>query len=86
MIELDEKDVKAVASSRFWRKYRRWILGITLGVFGLVILTVIVTSPESWTRFLIFIPCGLYLGLATFCSVKGSRAEKFLVEEWKKGE
>ena len=38
MIELDEHDIKAVASSRFFRKTWKKALAVVLFVFGVVII------------------------------------------------
>jgi len=84
MIELDEKDVKAIASSRLSRKYKWWISGLLLsspiGLIGVGLLS----SIKSWPSFLVFIPGVFFLGLGIFYYIVTSKAEKALVKEWKK--
>jgi len=84
MIELDEKDVKAVANSRFFWKYKWWILGITLSILIVMPLVGLTSNPESWTRFLICIPGSVYFGSVILYLIKSTKAEKALIEEWKK--
>ena len=84
MIKLDEKDVRSVANSRFTKKYKWWIIGSGTCIFLAVPGIGLLSSPESWTSFLIFIPLVLGLGLSVLYFKKSSKAEKALIEEWKK--
>jgi len=85
MIELDEKDVKAVGRSRFIRKHEKklWIaILVGLGVFlCLTYLTYEIRNILQW------IPIVPITGLFGFMIwyIKGlGKAEKEMVEVWKK--
>lgn len=85
MIDLDRKDIKAVASGRFTRRWRWHLLGylifcmILLGGLGFL-----VSSYEcgNLVSNIVFLPLVLILGGFGFWSWKLDKAEKRLVKEW----
>jgi len=85
MIKLEEKDVKAVARNRLFRKWRYlWFISPGLLVLFLVI-SGFTGSPNRW-----FLPAALavMVGAIVFViwySRRERKEEKSLVEEWKKG-
>ena len=79
MIELNERDVKAVANSRFWHKYRWKMSGVLIG--GLVLGIVLAVVTKSMFGLL---PLVAVLAAAVWLVVQASRYEKELVKEWKK--
>lgn len=84
-IELNEKDVRAIASNRFFRKWRWWMVGsITIVVVVSLGLMLTLTSG-SWTDWFFFTPLLLLLGGVIWVSVLEEKAKKALVEEWKSG-
>jgi len=85
VIELDERDIKAVSSSRFSRKTQKYLLGITLGCVGSFVLIFLSGLPHISSWF-ILIPFCVLVGGTINWDIKRRRAEKALVEEWKKKE
>lgn len=85
MIKLDEKDVKAVARNRLFRKWRYlWFVPPGLLVLFLVI-SGFTGSPNRW-----FLPAALVVMVGAIVFViwysrRERKEEKSLIEEWKKG-
>jgi len=80
MIELNEKDIKAVARSRFWTKYQWWFVGflvlLVIAVFASSILINFVWAPIL-SIVVLFTTGFIWMYKAQ------SRYEKKLVESWK---
>lgn len=85
MIELDERDIKAVASNRLIRRYRWYLVGsVVLCLAGALGLESLLQEVDAWRKYLPLIPvAALGIGLILFLK-KISKEEKSLVREWKK--
>ena len=86
MIELDEKDIKAVGRSRFIRKSEKklarvFIISIAV-LAGLLYLTYEVENP---LRYIPFIPLAVMLGYLVWYAREMAKAEKEFFEDWKGG-
>ena len=81
MIELDENDIKAVASSRFFRKTWKKALAVVLLFFGVVILAGVLGLP-----ILGYTVMGLFLVAYILFFRMQVKAEKTLVQEWRQGQ
>jgi len=86
MIELDEKDIRAVGKSRWIRKHEKqmsWVLIIGIVAFlGLAYLT---RSVESPLHLVSMVPVFGLLGYMIGYIRNLSRAEKQFLKEWNKG-
>ena len=87
MIKLDEKDIKAVAGSRFTRSHSKQLTAAFLcclaAILGLVNLT---DRFEFVPEYIAFAPVvGLSIYVVWYLR-NINKAGKELVEEWKKGE
>ena len=47
MIELNEKDIKAVARSRFWTKYQWWFVGFLVLLVAAMLVPMLLTN-SAW--------------------------------------
>ena len=81
MIELDEHDIKAVASGRFFRKTWKKALAVVLLFFGAVIL-----AGVLWLPILGYTVVGLFLVAYILFFRMQVKAEKTLVQEWRQGQ
>jgi len=83
MIKLDEKDIKVVASNRYYRRKRWWVVGglIPILLIGMALLYFLPKSPVSW---LSIAPLLFYVILVTIISIRESRFTKKFIETWKK--
>lgn len=79
MIKLDEKDVRAVASSRFYREKVWWIIG---GLFFLMgaFCGLAGSSLDLWV---VYIPIILTTIGLVWLGIGESRAKKALVKDWR---
>lgn len=84
MIKLDEKDIKAVADSRFSRKTTKFLVGLPLGCCAVLVLLVYLAGDSGIPSWLLFIPIIALLAGIIWWDAKRRAAEKALVEEWKK--
>jgi hypothetical protein len=80
MIELTEHDVKAVALSRWNRKWRWWTAIPVFFLLFLYFALVFLQVSWGWT----WLPVGLMAFILTWVIVGQDKAKKELVAEWKK--
>lgn len=81
MIELTERDIKAVARFRFIGKYQWWMLGF-LAVLLITMLIVGAYVDKTWLTFLI--PMLFFVGGFSWFWRQQDKWERSLVNEWKK--
>lgn len=86
MIKLDKRDIEAIASNRYIRRYRWWLIGSAILCFGGALgLALLLQGVDDWRKYLSVIPTiALGVGLIFFLR-KMSREEKNLVGEWEEG-
>jgi len=88
MIELDKKDVKAIARSRLYRR-KKWKFLMSAPFGALVVLFIVdwTTEVSNYWFVLAITAVAVYLlGLIIWYSRKEKKVEGELVREWKKKE
>lgn len=84
MIELDERDIKAVASNRLFRKHKWRMLGVV--VIGLVMIIALGLAAEgTWAYWPSYGVCLVYWvgALMWYARIEG-KAQRNLLGEWRK--
>ncbi len=79
MIELDERDVRAIASSRFWHRNRRRAILVSL-LISTIIVGAATLVDDAW-----YVPTVIAIVFVTFLGARRamSKAEKRAVRDWK---
>ena len=81
-MDFTEKDVKAVASNRYWRAKMKWRIFSGLVALLIVDLLMITLIPEPWHFFGLAPPVGLVIWLMVL-SREEEKYKKELVKSWK---
>ena len=83
MIELDERDIRNVASGRYWRRKKWYALG-SMVVLAVVILPLfVILSKGNWTDwFWILVPIA-YSVWSACLFIWEMKERKKLIKEWK---
>lgn len=86
MIELDEKDVKAVGKSRFIRRHDKQLTIVLIGSMITIVLMTCGTSDfENFIRYIPLIPAVGLISYAVWYTKNLGKAGKELVAKWKEG-
>jgi 4-hydroxybenzoate polyprenyltransferase len=86
MLKLDEKDVRAIATSRFSRAATKFLIGFPLGCCAALVLLAFLAGDYGIPPWLFFLPIIALIIGAIWFERKRKSAEKFLLEEWRKEE
>lgn len=84
-IKLDKRDIEGVASSRYWRGYRKRLIGVGLVVLGSFLISLGVSPCQSdLPTYLLLALLALSLGYVAYLAKGQGKAIRKLVEQWKK--
>jgi uncharacterized membrane protein YdjX (TVP38/TMEM64 family) len=87
MLKLEERDVRAIATSRFSRAATKFLIGFPLGCCAaLVLLALLADRSHDIPSWLFFLPIVALIIGAVWFERKRKSAEKALLEEWRKEE
>lgn len=79
-MKLDEKDVKAVASARFWQKRQWYLLG---GLFVAIVISLLIIATVQEPLDLIGgLPLLAFLVYLLILTRQETKAQKALLKEW----
>lgn len=81
MIQLDDRDIKAVATSRFWRRNTKKLVLSLIGIMLAVILISIFVDRYSWLAYVFFVLMATSAGAVIW---RASKYEKEFLANWKK--
>lgn len=84
MIKLDEKDIKVVATSRYYRKRRWWLVGggLLAVIIGFVLLFYLPSSGWQWISITPLLIYTFYIFVIDNIKCLGSTKE--FIASWKK--
>lgn len=85
MLELDKKDVRAVATSRFFRATQKKLVGILTGCFASFVLLFFISGWTGAPIWIIFFPLAGMLAYAVYWNKEQARFIAEFLEQWEEG-
>jgi len=86
MLKLDEKDVKAVATNRFFRFTQKKLVGVLTGCFAAFVLLFFISGWTGAPIWIIFFPLAGMLAYAIYWNKEQVKFIAGFLEDWKEGE
>ena len=85
MLELDEKDVRAVAISRFLRFTQKKLIGVLVGCFAAFVLLFFVTGWVGAPIWIVFFPLAGMLAYSIYFNREQQRFVAKFLFDWRLG-